>query len=95
VLYGSGERLKRGRFNSRRVCSASTIHTFIHRPVLTSGIKHRICHLEQAHVVRLECTTAGHNKFYEFDFVRTIGHLKVIGRYGVIRQAPKETIIYG
>jgi len=46
-------------------------------------------------VVRLECTTAGHNKFYEFDFVRTIGHLKVIGRYGVIRQAPKETIIYG
>jgi ATP-dependent DNA ligase len=45
-------------------------------------------------MVRLECTTAGHNKFYAFDIQRTNGHVKVIGRYGAIGKAPQETIIY-
>lgn len=45
-------------------------------------------------MVRLECRTGGHNKFYEFDLVRTNGHVKVTGSYGAIGQAPKDTVIY-
>ena len=45
-------------------------------------------------MVRLECTTGSHNKFYEFNLVRTNGHIKVLGYYGAIGQAPKQALIY-
>ena len=44
--------------------------------------------------IRLECTTGGHNKFYEFLGIQTNGRFTVKGRYGAIGQAPKEPIIY-
>ena len=45
-------------------------------------------------MIRLECTTGGHNKFYEFHLVRTNGRVTVRGLYGGIGKAPQETIIY-
>jgi ATP-dependent DNA ligase len=45
-------------------------------------------------MVRLECTTAGHNKFYEFHGIDRNGRFTVKGLYGAIGQAPKESIIY-
>jgi predicted DNA-binding WGR domain protein len=45
-------------------------------------------------MVRLECTTAGHNKFYEFHGIDKNGRFTVKGFYGAIGQAPKEAIIY-
>jgi predicted DNA-binding WGR domain protein len=45
-------------------------------------------------MTRLECTSAGHNKFYEFHISRTNGRITVRGLYGAIGQAPKEAMIY-
>lgn len=45
-------------------------------------------------MIRLECTTGGHNKFYELDLVRTNGHVVVKGLYGRIGQAGQEAVIY-
>jgi predicted DNA-binding WGR domain protein len=44
--------------------------------------------------IRLECTTGGHNKFYEFQGIQNNGRFTVKGLYGAIGQAPKEAIIY-
>lgn len=44
--------------------------------------------------IRLENTSAGHNKFYEFVGIKAPGRFTVKGFYGRIGQAPKETIIY-
>ena len=45
-------------------------------------------------MIRLECTTGGHNKFYEFHLERINGRVTVKGLYGGIGKAPQETIIY-
>ncbi len=45
-------------------------------------------------MIRLECTTGGHNKYYELDVFKTNGRVTVKGFYGAIGQAPKETTIY-
>jgi ATP-dependent DNA ligase len=45
-------------------------------------------------MIRLECTTGGHNKFYEFHLARTNGRVTLKGLYGGIGKAPQETIIY-
>ncbi len=45
-------------------------------------------------MIRLECTTGGHNKFYEFHGIQNNGRYTVKGLYGAIGQAPKEAIIY-
>jgi|WetSurMetagenome_2_1015567.scaffolds.fasta_scaffold13112_6 ATP-dependent DNA ligase len=45
-------------------------------------------------MTRLECTTGGHNKFYEFHVARNKGRITVRGIYGAIGQAPKEAMIY-
>ena len=44
--------------------------------------------------IRLECTTGGHNKYYEFHNLETNGRFTVKGLYGAIGQAPKEAVIY-
>ena len=44
--------------------------------------------------IRLENTSAGHNKFYEFVGVKAPGRFTVKGLYGRIGQAPNESIIY-
>ncbi|MCX6138926.1 MAG: WGR domain-containing protein, partial [Ignavibacteriales bacterium] len=44
--------------------------------------------------IRLECTTGGHNKFYEFHSLQDNGRFTVKGLYGAIGQAPKVAIIY-
>ena len=44
--------------------------------------------------IRLECTTGGHNKFYEFHGIQNNSRFTVKGLYGAIGQAPKEAIIY-
>jgi hypothetical protein len=44
--------------------------------------------------IRLEHTTGGHNKFYEFHFIQSKERFAVRGHYGAIGQAPKETTIY-
>ena len=44
--------------------------------------------------IRLECTTGGHNKFYEFHGIESNGRFTVKGLYGAIGQAPKVAIIY-
>lgn len=44
--------------------------------------------------IRLENTSASHNKFYEFVGIKAPGRFTVKGLYGRIGQAPKETIIY-
>ena len=45
-------------------------------------------------MIRLECTTGGHNKFYEFHGIESNGRFTVKGLYGRIGQAASETIIY-
>ncbi|MGA2624473.1 MAG: WGR domain-containing protein [Bacteroidota bacterium] len=45
-------------------------------------------------MIRLECTTGGHNKYYELDLFKTNGRVTVKGFYGAIGQAAKEAIIY-
>jgi hypothetical protein len=44
--------------------------------------------------IRLEHTTGGHNKFYEFHFIQSKDRYAIRGLYGAIGQAPKETTIY-
>jgi len=44
--------------------------------------------------VRLECTTAGHNKFYEFQGIESKGRFTVKGFYGRIGQVASEVVIY-
>ena len=44
--------------------------------------------------IRLECTTRGHNKFYEFHGQQNNGRYTVKALYGAIGQAPKVSIIY-
>jgi len=43
---------------------------------------------------RLECTTGGHNKFYEFLGIESKGRFTVKALFGRIGQAGQETIIY-
>ena len=45
-------------------------------------------------MIRLECTTGGHNKFYEFHGIESNGRFTVKGMYGRIGQAANEAIIY-
>ena len=45
-------------------------------------------------MIRLECTTGGHNKFYEFHLSKTNGRVTVKGLYGGIGKAPQEAVIY-
>lgn len=45
-------------------------------------------------MTRLECTTGGSNKFYEFHLIKTNGRVMVKGIYGAIGQAGKAHIIY-
>jgi len=44
--------------------------------------------------IRLEHTTAGHNKYYEMQFIQSKDRIAVRGLYGAIGQAPKEHTIY-
>ena len=45
-------------------------------------------------MIRLECTTGGHNKYYELHLSRGGARFTVEGLYGAIGQAPKKTLIY-
>jgi predicted DNA-binding WGR domain protein len=45
-------------------------------------------------MIRLECTTGGHNKYYELHLARASNRFTVKGLYGAIGQAPKEAPIY-
>ena len=45
-------------------------------------------------MIRLECRTGGHNKFYEFHTTIDAGHVTVRGLYGAIGQAPQTSFIY-
>ena len=45
-------------------------------------------------MVRLECTTGGSNKFYEFHTIKTNGRVMVKAIYGAIGQAGNVHIIY-
>jgi predicted DNA-binding WGR domain protein len=45
-------------------------------------------------MIRLECTTGGHHKFYELDLVSTNNRHIVRGYSGRIGQAPVAHIIY-
>jgi predicted DNA-binding WGR domain protein len=45
-------------------------------------------------MIRLECTTGGHNKFYEFHGIESNGRFTVKGMYGRIGQAASESVIY-
>ena len=45
-------------------------------------------------MIRLECTTGGHNKFYEFHLLRNPGRFTVKGFFGAIGHAPQEAVIY-
>jgi ATP-dependent DNA ligase/predicted DNA-binding WGR domain protein len=58
------------------------------------GVGRRLFHLKGEAMIRLECTTGGHNKFYEFHVARNKGRISVRGLYGAIGQAPKEAMIY-
>ena len=44
--------------------------------------------------IRLEHTTGGHNKYYEFHFIHSKDRIAIRGLYGAIGQAPKEHSIY-
>jgi hypothetical protein len=44
--------------------------------------------------IRLEHTTGGHNKFYEFHFIQSKDRYAIRGLYGAIGQSPKEHTIY-
>jgi predicted DNA-binding WGR domain protein len=45
-------------------------------------------------MIRLECTTGGHNKFYELHLIQGNGRITVKGLYGAIGQSPKEHPVY-
>lgn len=45
-------------------------------------------------MTRLECKIGGHNKFYEFHFVKKEGRISVTGFYGRIGQAPISHPLY-
>lgn len=45
-------------------------------------------------MIRLECTTGGHNKYYELHLSRSSARFTVEGLYGAIGQAPKKALIY-
>lgn len=45
-------------------------------------------------MTRLECTTGGSNKFYEFHLIKNNGRVMVKAIYGAIGQAGKAHIIY-
>jgi len=45
-------------------------------------------------MIRLECTTGGHNKYYELHLSRGSERYVVEGLYGAIGQAPKRALIY-
>ena len=45
-------------------------------------------------MIRLECTTGGHNKYYELHLSRGSERYVVEGLYGAIGQAPKKAMIY-
>ena len=45
-------------------------------------------------MIRLECTTGGHNKYYELHLSRGSESFTVEGLYGAIGQAPKKAMIY-
>ena len=45
-------------------------------------------------MIRLECTTGGHNKYYELHLSRGTNRYTVRGLYGAIGQAPKGALIY-
>jgi predicted DNA-binding WGR domain protein len=45
-------------------------------------------------MIRLECTTGGHNKFYELHLVKTNGQVIAKALYGAIGNAPQENVFY-
>jgi len=45
-------------------------------------------------MIRLECTTGGHNKYYELHLSRGSERYVVEGLYGAIGQAPQKALIY-
>ena len=45
-------------------------------------------------MVRLECTTGGHNKFYELHLLKTNGQVIAKALYGAIGNAPQENVFY-
>lgn len=45
-------------------------------------------------MIRLECTTGGHNKFYELHLIKTNGRVIAKALYGAIGNAPQENIFY-
>ena len=45
-------------------------------------------------MIRLECTSGGHNKFYQLDLIKNNGRVTVQALYGAIGQAGNEHIIY-
>lgn len=45
-------------------------------------------------MIRLECTTGGHNKFYELSLTKNNGRVTVMALYGAIGGAGNEHVIY-
>ena len=45
-------------------------------------------------MIRMECTTGGHNKFYEFHLLKSNARITVKGLFGAIGRAPQEIVIY-
>jgi len=45
-------------------------------------------------MIRLECTTGGHNKFYELALIKNNGRVTVKALYGALGQAGNEHVIY-
>ncbi len=45
-------------------------------------------------MIRLECTSGGHNKFYELHLIKTNGHVIAKALYGAIGNAPQENVFY-
>jgi predicted DNA-binding WGR domain protein len=45
-------------------------------------------------MVRLECTTGGHNKFYELHLIKNNGNVIAKALYGAIGNAPQENVFY-
>jgi ATP-dependent DNA ligase len=45
-------------------------------------------------MIRLECTTGGHNKFYELHLLKTNGQVIAKALYGAIGNAPQENVFY-
>jgi predicted DNA-binding WGR domain protein len=44
--------------------------------------------------IRLECTTGGHNKFYEFHGIESKGRYTVKSLHGAIGQTGQITVLY-